>query len=122
MRALIADPDASRRAALETELLRHGYEIAAREAAPETAEGFDLICLAGDDALAACRRLAATDAIVILVGDASALDAVEAGATDVWALRGGLDTRIPLPPPYARPPTAHAPPPPPADRARPDRR
>ena len=59
MRALIADPDAGRRAALEAELRRHGYAIEASDEAPPEAEGFDLICLGGDDALAACRRLAA---------------------------------------------------------------
>jgi PAS domain S-box-containing protein len=107
LRALIADPDASRRVALEAELSRHGYDIDAREAAPETAEGFDLICLGGEDALAACRRVAGTDAIVILVGDRSALDAVEAGATDVWELRGGLDTRLQLAHHYARLQTEH---------------
>ena len=53
MRALIVDPDAARRTALETELLRHGYEIEARAQAPTEAGGFDLVCLGGDDALAA---------------------------------------------------------------------
>jgi len=47
MRALIADPDASRRVALETELRRLGYEIEACDVAPEDTSGFDLVCLGG---------------------------------------------------------------------------
>ena len=39
MRALIADPDVYRRGALEPVLLRHGYEIEAREAAPPRRAG-----------------------------------------------------------------------------------
>jgi PAS domain S-box-containing protein len=107
VRALIADPDASRRAALETELLRHGYEIEAHDEAPADADGFDLICLGGHDAPDVCRRLAGTDAIVILVGDISPLEGVEAGAADVWDLRGGLDTRIRLAHSFARLQTEH---------------
>jgi PAS domain S-box-containing protein len=101
VRALIADPDPTRRGALEAELRRHGYDIHARAAAPERADGFDLICLAGDDALDACRRLAAGSAIVILV-DVAPLDGVAAGAADVWELRGGLDGRIQLAHHFAR--------------------
>lgn len=47
MRALIADPDASRRVALETQLRRLGYEIEACDVAPEDTSGFDLVCLGG---------------------------------------------------------------------------
>ena len=101
MRALIADPDRARRDALEAELRRHGYELEAHDAAPEQAEGFDLICLGGDDALDACRRLSAADTIVILV-DVAPLDGIKAGAADVWELRGGLDSRIQLAHHFAR--------------------
>ena len=107
MRALIVDPDAARRTALETELLRHGYEIETRAQAPTEAGGFDLVCLGGDEALAACRALAGGDAIVILVGDISPLEGVQAGATDVWELPGGLDTRIRLAHHFARLQTEH---------------
>ncbi len=107
MRALIADPDASRRAALETELRRHGYEIEAREAAPADAAGFDLICLGGDEALDACRRLTGNGAIVVLLGDIAPLDGIEAGAADVWDVRGGFDTRIRLAHHFARLQTEH---------------
>jgi len=107
VRALIADPDSSRREALEAELLRHGYEIEARATVPADADGFELVCLGGDDALTACRELAGGDAIVILVGDMSPLDGVEAGAADVWELRGGLDTRIRLAHYFARLQTEH---------------
>jgi PAS domain S-box-containing protein len=107
VRALIADPDGTRRAALETELLRHGYEIESRDAAPGDARGFDLVCLGGDDALTACHGLTKGDAIVILVGDMSPLEGVEAGAADVWQLRGGLDTRIRLAHYFARLQTEH---------------
>jgi PAS domain S-box-containing protein len=107
VRALIADPDTSRREALESELARHGYEIEARDDAPAEADGFDLVCLGGPDALGACRRLASGEAIVILVGDVSPLEGVECGATDVWELPGGLDTRVRLAHYFARLQTEH---------------
>lgn len=107
MRALIADPDAERRAALETELRRHGYEIESVDAPPEQVGGFDLVCLGGDGALAECRRIAGRGPIVVIVGDISPLEGVEAGATDVWQLRGGLDSRIRLAHYFARLQTEH---------------
>jgi PAS domain S-box-containing protein len=110
VRALIADPDATRRAALDAELRRHGYEIHAIDAAadaPEAAVALDavLVCLGGRGALEACRAIAGR--IVILVGDVSPLEGVRAGAADVWELRGGLDTRIRLAHYFARLQTEH---------------
>ncbi len=107
MRALIADTDAGRREALEAELRRHGYEIEALETAPAQAGGFDLVCLGGDGALDACRRLAGGDAIVILVGEIAPLEGIEAGATDVWPMDGGLDVRVRLANHFARLQTEH---------------
>ncbi|HEY6891836.1 MAG TPA: GAF domain-containing SpoIIE family protein phosphatase [Solirubrobacter sp.] len=76
MRALIADPDLTRRAAVEGELLRHGYEIEVRDAPPASADGFDLVCLGGTDALARSRALAPTQALVIVVGEIAAEEVV----------------------------------------------
>jgi CheY-like chemotaxis protein len=112
VRALIADRDAERRAALEAELRRHGYEISAIDDpadAPQAAAELDalLVCLGGDGALEACRKLSGDgDRIVVLVGDVSPLDGVDAGAADVWELQGGLDTRIRLARHFARLQTA----------------
>jgi len=102
MRALIADADATRRAALADELSRHGLEIAtaatAAEALAAAAGEEPLLVLVAlhvgaDDGLDLCRALravpGAADRIVVLVGppaDLSALDALAAGATDVWPL------------------------------------
>jgi serine phosphatase RsbU (regulator of sigma subunit) len=108
VRALIADTDAGRRAVLDAELRRHGYETSALDdpaGAPEAAREWDalLVCLGGDGALEACRALAGErDRIVILVGGVTPLDGVEAGAADVWELDGGLDTRIRLARHFAR--------------------
>jgi serine phosphatase RsbU (regulator of sigma subunit)/CheY-like chemotaxis protein len=112
VRALIADRDAGLRDALEAELRRHGYEISAIDdpaAAPAAARERDalLVCLGGDGALEACRELSGDpDRIVILVGDVSPLEGVEAGAADVWELHGRLDTRIRLAQHFARLQTA----------------
>ena len=106
MRALIADTDAGRRAALHAELQRHGYEIAEATVAeaPERARALDalLVCLGGEGALDACRALRDRARIVILLGDVSPLDGIAAGATDVWPVTNGLDTRIALAQHFAR--------------------
>ena len=68
MRALIADPDRGAprcpRGRAAPPRLRDSRCV---DAAPAQADGFDLICLGGDGALDACRRLAGSDAIVILL-------------------------------------------------------
>src|SRR3954453_12430675 len=104
MRALIADADDERRAALQAELQRHGHEIhtATVAEAPQRARELDtlLVCLGGEGALAACRAL--SDRIVILVGDVSPLEGIAAGATDVWRVSERLDTRVAIAQHFAR--------------------
>jgi serine phosphatase RsbU (regulator of sigma subunit) len=104
VRALIADPDAGRREILEAALRRHDYEVVAIDDPARAAEvDAQLVCLAGPGALEACRAFKGDpDRVVVLVGDVSPLDGVEAGAADVWELGGGLDTRIRLAQHFAR--------------------
>ena len=79
----------------------------ARHRCPRTPTGSSSSASAATTHSTACRELAGGDAIVILVGDMSPLDGVEAGAADVWELRGGLDTRIRLAHYFARLQTEH---------------
>ena len=59
MRALIADPDAARRdGARGRAAAPRLRDRGARAARPRTPAGSTLVCLGGDDALAACRELA----------------------------------------------------------------
>src|SRR4051794_26093433 len=104
MRALIADADDERRAALQAELERHGHEIhsSSVEEAPRRAQEVDalLVCLGGEGALEACRALA--DRIVVLVGEISPVEGIAAGASDVWRVSDDLDTRIEFAQHFAR--------------------
>ena len=107
MKALIVDALQDRRAALHAELARQGYEI---EHAAATADAVDaagrsqpdLVLVARrvgeEDGLACCRALREApgdaDRIVVLVGDAaelSVLEALDAGASDVWPLPGSAE-------------------------------
>ena len=104
MRALVADADSDRRAALVAELRRHGYEPSTSEhphRAPELARelGAMLVCIGGPGALDACRDLAGEDRIVVLVAGSDELapvDALAAGAADVWQVESGHDLRVQL--------------------------
>ncbi len=110
MRALIADADQSRRDALVAELRRHGYEPHTTESAagaPALARALDalLVCVGGPGALAACRELSGDERIVVLVaraGELSPLEALEAGASDVWQVESGRDLRVQLAQHFAR--------------------
>ena len=125
MRALIADADLARRSALDSELARHGYEIGHAETAADALAGAVreepvLVVVArrvgADDGLELCRALRAAphagDRIVVVVGapeDLPVLDALEAGATDVWPLpdpegagQAHLGMRVKLAEHYAR--------------------
>jgi len=125
VRALIADSDAVRCAALRAELERHGYAIghadsAAGALAAVTEQTPVLVVVArqvgADDGLELCRALRgaphAGDRIVVVVGlpdELPVLEALEAGAADVWPLPdpGGageahLGLRVTLAEHYAR--------------------
>ena len=122
MKALVADANAGRRAALDAELARHGYAIAHAATAAETlarvaGEAPVLVLVAArvgeDEGLEICRALrlepGAGDRIVVLVGapgDLDALDALDAGAVDVWPVpeggAGDLSLRVRLAEHYAR--------------------
>ena len=125
MRALVADTDVARRAALGAELRRHGFEIvhvgSTGEALDAAGAGpLDLAVVArrlqAEDGLELCRALrAGPDAegrIVVMVGGPDELrvaDALAAGAADVWPVGhggpdgpGGLGLRIGLAEYYAR--------------------
>ena len=100
MRTLLADSDAPRRAALRAELERHGHEVVECASAQEVLAGTaaartDLVVLGwridGDTGVELCRGLRAgateDDPVVVLVGsdaEVDAIDAVAAGAADVW--------------------------------------
>jgi PAS domain S-box-containing protein len=122
VRALVVDPDVARRRALRDELQRHAHEVreagSSREAL-ELARSFDpeLVCVARrvgpDDGLALCRALQAQgggdERLVVVVGGAGEvrpLEALEAGAVDVWHVPAdtgeALEARIRLAGHYAR--------------------
>jgi PAS domain S-box-containing protein len=122
VRALVVDPDARRRTALVGELERHDHDVRAAGSSAEAlslAAAFDpeLVCVAramgADDGLELCRALqshvAGEERLLVVVGgpgEVGTLDALEAGAIDVWHLPadagGALDARIRLAELYAR--------------------
>jgi PAS domain S-box-containing protein len=105
LNALVVDAGGDRRAALEAELARQGYAVAPATTAVEALEAVAraepvLVLVArrlgAEDGLALCRSLdgapGAENRVVVLVGepaDLSVLDALDAGAADVWALAPG---------------------------------
>ncbi len=107
MRALVVDADETRVGALDEELGRHGYSVghaaSAAEALAAVGEQEPLLVvvarrLGPDDGLDLCRALRAapgSDERVVVVmgtpGEVAALDALDAGATDVWPLPDPAD-------------------------------
>jgi len=121
MRAVVADADLARRAAVREELERHGHDVYEAEDRGQllgrVARGSALVVLGGhvgaDDAVHLCRALRAQsedpEPVIVVVGAEGEVpvdEVVAAGASDVWILRGpearGAGVRLALARFYAR--------------------
>jgi PAS domain S-box-containing protein len=107
VRALVADGDETRRAALVEELRRHGHDVEVVSTTREllSAEGVELVALGDhpqDDVIEVVRALRAghpdEELILLVLGDDERLDvvaALEAGASDVWGVPSGGAADVP---------------------------